>query len=180
MPSPSKDLGDITIVLRAEKIPHALIGGWAVISWGYLRTSDDIDLLIDLPTTKRKALLTALSKRWNAEWIAGGQDDPIPGLIRAEPKKDGLPIDMLLARPGPDRDALSRALKLEFEGIAIPVVTPEDLIAMKLSAGGGQDYEDARRLISVLSGKLDKERLRQYCRQRQISERLALILPPVN
>ncbi len=46
---------------------------------------------------------------------------------------------------------------------------------MKLSAGGGQDYEDARRLLSVLSGKLDEQKLSEYCRERKVTDRLALL-----
>ena len=57
MASPADELARLTELLRSHKIPYALIGGWAVVSWGYLRASDDIDLLVDLPAAKRKPLL---------------------------------------------------------------------------------------------------------------------------
>lgn len=175
MRSPAQELAAVTAILKAQDIPHALIGGWAVVVWGYLRGSDDLDLLIELPASRRACLLEAMSGSWNAEWVAGGEDDPIPGLIRAVPKSGGLPVDLLPARGGSDRQALSRALTVALEDVSVPVVTPEDLIAMKLEAGGGQDYEDARRLLSILGERLDAGRLHACCEARRVSERLKLV-----
>ncbi|MBI4345406.1 MAG: hypothetical protein HY553_01020 [Elusimicrobia bacterium] len=176
MRSPIEDIAAIAALLKSLAIPHALIGGWAVVSWGYLRASEDIDFLIELPAPGRRGLLSALSKGWNAEWIAGGQDDPIPGMIKAEPKAGGLPVDLLPTRGRADRSALIRALAVTIEGAAIPVIAPEDLVAMKLAAGGGQDYEDARRLLEILSGKLDAARLSASCDERKVGDRLKLIM----
>lgn len=178
MRSPLSGICEVAAILRSEKVAHALIGGWAVITWGYLRTSDDFDLLVDLPPSKRRRLLAALSGRWDAEWVPGGEDDPIPGLVRARPKDKGLPVDLLPATRAADREALSRAIEVPIEGGSIPVVAPEDLIAMKLEAGGGQDYEDVRRLLSVLGAKLDSGMLRRRCDERLVADRLALIEPP--
>lgn len=177
MPSPLAEILDIAAVLRAEHLSHALIGGWAVITWGYLRTSDDFDLMVDLPAGKPSRLLKALSERWDAEWIKGDLDDPIQSLIRAKPKIGGLPIDLLAGRGQADRQALARAIQVPIEGVPIPVVAPEDLIAMKLEAGGGQDYEDARRLLVILARKIDTNALADRCRERNVLDLLDLIKP---
>lgn len=177
MRSPLAEIPAISSILRSEGVAHALIGGWAVITWGYLRTSDDFDLLIDLPASKRAGLLKALAHGWQAEWSEGGEDDPIPGLIRAKPKDGGLPVDLLPARGKADKQALARAIAVEVEGASVPVVAPEDLLAMKLEAGGGQDYEDARRLVEILGAKLDMKALRARCKERRVSDRLKLIAP---
>lgn len=175
-PAPFRDLGRVLAILRRLELPHALIGGWAVIVWGYLRTSEDIDLLVDLPASRRRELIAALNEDYDAEWLAGGEDDPVPGLVRAVPRRaDHFPVDLLPVRGRADRAALSRAVAVAVEGISIPVVSPEDLIAMKLEAGGGQDYEDARRLLEVLKGGLDEARLDESCRERRAFDRLALI-----
>ena len=173
--SPLRELAAILSLLKAEDVPHALIGGWAVITWGFLRASDDFDLLIDLAPSKRKELLAALKNDYEAEWIEGGQDDPIPGLLRAKPRAPGLPIDMIQARNSTDRAAISAAIDVAVEGMMIPVVPPAELIAMKLEAGGGQDYEDAKRLIEVLGERLSTEALEASCRARRVTKRLELI-----
>lgn len=173
---PFDDIVRVLAVLRRLDLPHALIGGWAVVVWGYLRTSEDIDVLVDLPSSKRRELLAALAGDYEAEWKAGGEDDPIPGLVRAVPRSaDRFPVDLLPARGRADRGALSRAATVAVEGLSIPVVSAEDLIAMKLEAGGGQDYADARRLLELQKGGLDEARLEASCRERRALDRLALI-----
>ena len=175
-PAPFGELERILRLLKKMKVPHALIGGWAVITWGFLRASDDLDLMVELPVARRKALLDALSADYKAEWHEGGEDDPVQGLVRADPRQDGgFPVDFLVASRRGDLDALSRAVEVTAEGVTIPVVRPEDLIAMKLEAGGGQDYEDARRLLSVLAGKLDEDLLYEACSSRRVKDRLALL-----
>ncbi len=174
--APFGELERILRLLKKMDLPHALIGGWAVITWGFLRASDDLDLMMELPVSRRKELLDALSADYKAEWREGGQDDPIPGLIRADPRQEGgFPVDFLIARSRADRETLSRAVEVTAEGVTIPVVRPEDLIAMKLEAGGGQDYEDARRLLSILNGKLDENLLKESCSARRVEDRLALL-----
>lgn len=173
---PFHDIDRVLAVLRRLDLPHALIGGWAVIVWGFLRTSEDIDILVDLPASRRRELIAALNEEYEARWLAGGEDDPVSGLVRAAPRStDRFPIDLLTARGRADRGALSRAIAVTVEGISIPVVSAEDLIAMKLEAGGGQDYADARRLLEVLKGGLDEARLEESCRERRAVDRLALI-----
>lgn len=177
MTSPFRELAEVVEALRALRLAHALIGGWAVIASGAFRTSDDIDLLAELPASARKPLLKALAAGFFAEWREPGEGDPIAGLVRARPRADGLPIDILAAGSAADREVLKRARPVTVEGLTVPVALPEDLIAMKLQAGGGQDYEDARRLLALPSG-VDGQLLTESCRKRGVLDRLALIRPP--
>lgn len=178
MLAPIEAIKKLRAVLRAQGVPHALIGGWAVAAWGFLRGSDDIDLLIDLPGDKRTRLLEALSPGYEARWVQGDEDDPLPGLVRGEAKDGGLPFDMIPVRSAADRRALERAVEVELEGETLPILAPEDLIAMKLEAGGGQDYEDARRLLAILAGTIDRNRLDQSCAERRVADRLRSISAP--
>lgn len=174
--SPFQELDRILSILKKMGLPHALIGGWAVVAWGFLRASEDLDLMMELPSSQRRKLLNALSKDYETEWREGGQDDPIPGLIRARPRAEGaFPVDFLVVRGRNDRAAINRAATIVTDGVSIPIVRPEDLIAMKLEVGGGQDYEDARRLLSILTGKLDESKLNEYCRDRNVLDRLVLL-----
>ena len=175
-PTPFRDIHRVLLILQKLKLPHVLIGGWAVIAWGYLRASEDIDLMVDLPSSQRSELLAALAEDYKPEWHAGGQDDPIPGMIRAQPRSAGdFPVDLILPRGRVDRAAISRAVSITAEGITIPIARPEDLIAMKLEAGGGQDYEDAQRLLDVLKGRLDEMMLQEACKSRKVLDRLAFL-----
>jgi hypothetical protein len=136
-------------LLRGLDIPHALIGGWAAVSWGVVRTTRDIDLLADIGKAIRPKLETTLEAAgFRYEWRKGGQDDPIPELLRllhaAKPAELGLPVDVL--------------------------------IAMKLSAGGALDIQDARTLLKVHMGRLDEKLLRSSCVLLRVSRLLDQLL----
>jgi len=174
--TPFREIERILRALEKLGLAHALIGGWAVIAWGFVRASEDIDMMVDLPPSRRSELLEALSADYEAEWRAPGEDDPVDGLVRLSPRDPkGFPADLLVMRGPQDRAAVARAAVIEAEGVRIPVVRPEDLIAMKLKAGGGQDYEDVRRLLSLLAGRLDEKLLNESCRERKVLDRLALL-----
>lgn len=57
----------------------------------------------------------------------------------------------------------------------IPTVRPEDIIAMKLQAGGGLDYEDARALLQVQAQRLDEALPLEACTARRVLDRLVLL-----
>ncbi len=174
--TPFRDIARLLRTLEKLGLSHALIGGWAVIAWGFARASEDIDMLVELPPSRRKELLKHLSEHYEADWRPPGNDDPVAGLVRLTPRSaNGFPADLLVMRGAQDRAAAARAAVIVAEGVKIPVVRPEDLIAMKLEAGGGQDYEDVRRLLSLLAGKLDEKLLGDSCRARKVQDRLALL-----
>lgn len=155
-------------ILAKLGIGHALIGGWAVIAWGRVRATRDIDWLAEIPPSKRKDLLAALTPLGAPEWRPPGEDDPIAGLIRVSPKaSDGYFIDILFARSPADRRAVAKAVAVDIGGGEIPSVPPEEIIAMKLQAGGGLDLDDAKELLRVHAGKLDAGELEEACRSRR-------------
>lgn len=177
-PDPVKRLLESHEALQSLGIPHGLIGGWAVIAWGRVRATRDLDWLALIPATRRKELLKALAPFGAAEWRAPGDDDPVAGLIRVVPADEEEPVlDILAAAGSADRQALSRCVQIDLGSGSLPAVRPEDIIAMKLQAGGGLDYEDARELLRIQAGRLDQAMLEEACRERRVLDRLALISP---
>lgn len=120
--------------------------------------------------------MTSLAPLGTAEWRSPGEDDPIAGLIRVVPADEEDPVlDIILASGPADREALTRCIDVDLGGASLPAVRPEDIIAMKLQAGGGLDYDDARELLKIQAGRLDEAILEEACRARRVSVRLALV-----
>lgn len=55
---------------------------------------------------------------------------------------------------------LARAHDLDVEGVMVPMICVEDLIALKVLAGRRKDLEDVRGVLAAQSGKIDFERTR--------------------
>jgi hypothetical protein len=147
----------------------ALIGGLAVATWGVIRATQDIDFLADSEPSPigeprlRDRLKNFLEERNSqAEWRVGDHDDPIPLLLRVElPSTYGrIGADILWAHRRWQQDGLRRAIAVELEGEKIPVLHPEDLILMKLDAGGPQDLLDVQRLLSSPGSQVNMRRLK--------------------
>ncbi|MSP41354.1 MAG: hypothetical protein EXR70_22945 [Deltaproteobacteria bacterium] len=148
----------------------ALLGGLAVSTWGVMRTTQDIDFLADsdpspIRDLKLRDKMTKFVERQNcrADWRVGDYDDPIPLLLKIElPAAMGsLGADILWAHKRWQQEALQRAIDIDIDGSKIPVLHPEDLIVMKLDAGGPQDLLDVEQLLTVGKPRIDFERLKK-------------------
>ncbi|MFO0548586.1 MAG: nucleotidyltransferase [Polyangiaceae bacterium] len=75
-----------------------------------------------------------------------------------------IPVDMLIAAPGLDEELLDRAVWLDLGGVEVPVISAEDLVALKFLAGRRKDLEDCRGVLLERAARLDLERTRALVR----------------
>lgn len=159
----------------------ALLGGLAVSTWGVIRATEDIDIIADCePSPIRSLALRAKIKGRledlgsSVEWRVGGYDDPIPLLLRVELSTAfrGVRADILWVHKLWQREAVQRAIGVDVEGTKIPVLHPEDLILMKLEAGGPQDLLDVQELLSVSSPQLNLTRLKESAKRLRLGRTL--------
>lgn len=176
-PEPLAELRALHEALAGLGAGHALIGGWAAVAWGSVRATKDFDLLFDWPRSRRLELDDLMRDAgYEPEWRAGGEDDPLPELLRLRPTDPArLPADLIPAFLPYHREALLRAKSVDLGGWSMPAVGPEDLIAMKLAAGGGLDYRDAKAVLAVQAEKLDEDLLLGACRALKVLDRLEVL-----
>ncbi len=157
---------------HALRVPirFALIGGLGVSTWGAVRATEDIDLLADSDPSPlndvafRDRLGKYLEdKNCGVEWRIGEPDDPIRLLLRLRlpGRARGLRIDILWAHKRRQRDALLRRISIKISRLKLFVLHPEDLILMKLEAGGPQDLLDVEALVSRPPPELNLRSLQQ-------------------
>ena len=160
---------EASLALRVP-IRFALIGGLGVSAWGAVRATQDIDLLADSDPSPlnrgefRERLRRYLEEKGCvAEWRVGDPDDPIPLLLRLELPRPvrGMAVDILWAHKRWQRQALVRSIPLKVSRLEVFVLRPEDLILMKLEAGGPQDLLDVETLISNPPPELNLRSLEQ-------------------
>jgi hypothetical protein len=170
-------------------LQFALIGGLAVSTWGVVRATQDIDFIADCDPSPisnavtREALTKILqASNCRVEWRVGDYDDPIPLLLHLEmsPKFSNVGVDVLWAHKNWQREAVHRAISVDVEGTAISVLHPEDLILMKLDAGGPQDITDVEALLATPTPQLNLASLKKSAARLRLSRLLEKCLQAVH
>jgi hypothetical protein len=137
-------LGRVVDLLVRRDIPHALIGAAALAARGVARSTFDIDLLTTDAGVLEHEWWTPLAVGdVTVDVRCGDADDPLAGIVRIETPADR-PVDLVVGRHAWQARAVARA---ERASAGPPVVTPVDLILLKLYAGGAQDVWDVRELL---------------------------------
>ena len=166
-------------------IRFALIGGLAMSAWGVVRATEDIDLLADnTPSPLSKLTLRDSVKKFledrgcKVEWRVGDVDDPIPLLLRITLPRaaHNLTADVLWAHKRWQREALGRIIKLRVSRMEVYVLHPEDLILMKLEAGGPRDLLDIEEMLFKAPSELNLRRLKRKAAQLRLGTELSKCL----
>jgi hypothetical protein len=103
------------------------------------------------------------SDGYDVELKMGDIDDPVLGVVTVKDKHRNR-ADLLLGVRGMDAAAQSRSITAILRDASISFIGPEDLIAMKVFAGGPKDLEDAKGILQVSGEKLDTELLKNLVR----------------
>lgn len=126
---------------------YALIGGFAVSAWGVPRATHDIDFVVAVGSSDPKALATFLGGRYEA----GGPDDPLRGVIHAsiEVESEAVALQLIIFS-SPLTEVIFRHIQtLTIINRAVPVVSWQILVLLKLYAGGPQDLLDVQQILKV-------------------------------
>lgn len=124
----SRVVRDAHEAVTSAGIAYVLIGGLASTVWGRPRWTHDIDFLVR-PNDARKTL--------EALELAGFKTNETDSTWLFKAIKDGVLVDVLFKMMGDiylDDDMLAHARPAEIYGATLPVVAPEDLIVIKVSA----------------------------------------------
>jgi predicted nucleotidyltransferase len=121
-------LADCVRVMRNSGIPHAFMGGLASTIYGRERHTHDLDLFVRPEDAERtlEALAAAAyrTEKSNPDWIF-------------KATKKGLLVDVIyMGTDGAvfDEEMQKHVRVVDFQGNRLPIVAPEDLMALKLAA----------------------------------------------
>lgn len=149
--------------LERAGVRYLVVGGVAVVLHGYLRTTLDLDLVLQLERDNVERALAALAE------LGFQPQAPVPLLSFANPEireswmreknmtvfslwhpdHPGFAVDLFVQEPF-DFDAVyGRALRIPLTGTEATVVSREDLMDMKRTAGRIRDLEDIAALSEL-------------------------------
>lgn len=157
-------LGDLARGLRALGVRWFLFGAQAAILHGSARLSADVDVTVDLGARSSRELVDALVREGFALRVtdAAGfvEATRVLPLVHVSSR---MPLDLVLAGPGLEEQFFARASERLVGGVRVPVVSAEDLVAMKILAGRPRDMEDVAGVIRARRD-LDVESIRDTLR----------------
>jgi predicted nucleotidyltransferase len=127
-------------------VRFVVLGGYAVGYHAKPRATKDLDLLISAEGDNRQRAADALR-------AFGAPPNVVQGVLRLEAGEVayfGVPpvrVDILRAVDGVDtEEVLERAVTAEVDGLRVPLISLDDLIANKRASGRRQDLADAELL----------------------------------
>lgn len=149
-----------------RKVKLAFMGGIAVSVYGIPRATYDVDAVALVGETEIKPLLLALRQKGfrydKKKPIKIIQGKPFITLIYSKGK---VYIDLFLARDEFQVQVLSRIRKLKLNRTKVNIVSPEDLILIKLQSGRERDLDDVRTILSENVSKLDLDYLKKWAKK---------------
>ena len=163
MASPASPIGEVLAAIRAAleplEIRWYLFGAQAAILYGAARLTADVDITLDPGPHRVEEVLAALEARRFAPRV--GNALTFVTETRVLPMVHGptrIPVDLVLAGPGPEERFLQRAEVREVDGVPVPVAAPDDLVVMKVLAGRPQDLEDVVAILGAQGSRIDLDR----------------------
>jgi hypothetical protein len=154
-------LRDLNTLLRRQAIAWYVFGAQAVVVFGRPRQTVDIDVTVDVAMDDVPALADSLK---DAGYVARVDDlTEFARRTRAAPlihEGSGIPVDVILAGPGLEREFLQRVVEVRIVDESVPFISPEDLIAVKVLAGRAKDLDDVRGIVEKQGQTLDESRIR--------------------
>ncbi len=145
----SDDMRELLGLFRAFEVRHLVVGDFAVNYCGSVRTTQDIDVVVDPTSENAGRVMRAL-----AEFGFGGAGIPQElferegGVVHlgVEPNR----IDMLTGLKGVGSDALfAGARVVEIDGEKVNLISLEHLIAVKRTSDRPRDRADADELVKI-------------------------------
>ncbi len=160
-PAPAELLAALGRAMAERGWRWYVFGAQAVFVHGKPRLTADVDATVDPAGADPGAVVDALAPHGfalrmplSAEHLREAR------LLPMVHTSSGMPLDLVIAGRGLDQELLDRARQLDVGGVVVPVVSAEDLVAMKVLAGRRKDLEDVRGVLIEQGARLDLERIR--------------------
>lgn len=161
-------IGQIEEVLEAlnqAQVRYLVVGGVAVVLHGYLRTTADLDLVLQLDRGNILRAMEALGtlgyrprapvppesfadEEVRKQWL---REKDLTVFSMWSAARPALEIDLFVEEPFDFGEAYARALRVPLERVEITLVSLDDLLTMKRRAGRPLDHQDVEALESLRS-----------------------------
>lgn len=140
-----KDFKEFIELLNKNNVRYIVIGGYAVVYHGYVRSTNDIDIWIDISKDNIKKVIKALDEFGFASLnIKKGDFSPNQIIQLGYPPNR---IDLLTTPAGIDFETCYKSKEqVDIDHIAVNIIDLENLIKAKKASGRTRDLADVEEL----------------------------------
>lgn len=149
-----KGLLEIVSFLEDAAIPYMIIGGFANLAWGVPRTTQDVDITVQVAEEDLPEFLREVGKRFPV-LPADPEDFVKETRVLPVQTSNGIRIDLIFAGLPYEETALGRAREVTIQGLAVRICSPEDLIIHKIISERPRDREDVEGIFRQQGPNLD-------------------------
>ena len=145
----SADMKELLRLFEEYGVQYTLVGGHAVNFYGYVRTTQDMDLLVSPTAENAQRIMSALT----AFGFGGAgipqelfERDGVAVHLGVEPNR----IDILTGLKGVTNARIfKRSEVVEVDGIAVSIISLDDLLEVKRCSDRPRDLADADELAKI-------------------------------
>lgn len=186
---PAELLSKIVEILKDLKIPYAITGGFAISVWGHPRSTNDIDIIVEMTEKNVKPLvnrITVLKKDIYAD------EDMVRDAMERKSEFNfidpdmGVKVDFFVLANNPyNKLKIKRAILRDVSGVTKAYfVSPEDLILSKLlwskDSSSWKQREDVKTILQNSKIKLDYRYINNWAEKQGTLEILENLLKNKN
>lgn len=170
-------LDELSQLLEAEKIEYVVMGGMAVRVYGIPRATYDLDFTITIPRDQLPRLYDLMEAKgytvpesYRRGWVDVVAEMPLVK-CRVYLSGQGIDLDFFLAESEFQKCVMQRKRREQVNGCTVWIVSPEDLILLKLIANRTRDLADIKDVLFT-QGALDQVYLKKWAEALGVRERL--------
>lgn len=146
-----QDFADLVDELREANAEFLIVGGWAVILHGHVRSTDDLDIFVR-PSLENSLRVTRALEAFGAPLASHGVT-PEHFATEGDAYRFGVPplkVEILSQISGVTFDqAMQNARTFDLEGRPVPYIGRDALLENKRSAGRYKDLADVEALENI-------------------------------
>ena len=176
-----RTLRDMVSLFERLQIPYVLMGGLTVRVYGIPRPTYDIDFTLAVPRPSLLDFYRTLQELgytvpdpYFTGWLDRVAEMPVVK-IRFFDGENGVDIDFFLAESDFQRQFLARRRREKIDDFDVWIVSPEDLILLKLISRRPRDMADIGDILFT-QGRLDTAYMRSWAEKLGIGEHLEQVL----
>ncbi len=153
----TQDMKDLIELLEKYQVQYVLVGGVAVIHYGYARTTQDIDILIFPSPKNAQNMIMALEEFGFGKAGVPSEYFEAEGTaihLGVEPNR----IDLLTNLQGiSNEEIFERKKRISYHDISLNIIALEDLLECKRRSNRPKDHADVDELEKINKKKQKKE-----------------------